>query len=99
MSSPFVSFLSHVRADLDIVAIALDQRFAAFATCWVDQGNRVGQFEPVGTAPEFRRQGLGQAVLSEGLRRMQQHGAPVAHGWGLLLPCSSRRTYSDVQKD
>jgi len=61
--------------DLDIVAVAPDQRFAAFAMCWVDQGNRVGQFEPVGTAPEFRRQGLGQAVLVEGLRRMYQHGA------------------------
>jgi mycothiol synthase len=65
---------SYVR-DLDIVAVAPDQRFAAFAMCWVDQGNRVGQFEPVGTAPEFRRQGLAQAVLHEGLRRMQAHGA------------------------
>jgi ribosomal protein S18 acetylase RimI-like enzyme len=64
--------------DLDIVAVAPDQRFAAFAMCWVDQGNRVGQFEPVGTAPEFRRQGLGQAVLAEGLRRMHQHGAERA---------------------
>ena len=61
--------------DLDIVAVAPDQRFAAFAMGWVDQGNRVGQFEPVGTAPEFRRQGLAQAVLIEGLRRMQKHDA------------------------
>jgi len=61
--------------DLDIVVVAPDQRFAAFAMCWVDQHNQVGQFEPVGTAPEFRRQGLGQAVLAEGLRRMQQYGA------------------------
>jgi mycothiol synthase len=61
--------------DLDIVAVAPNQRFAGFAMCWVDQGNRVGQFEPVGTAPEFRRQGLGRAVLAEGLRRMQQYGA------------------------
>jgi len=61
--------------DLDIVVVAPDQRFAAFALCWVDQTNRVGQFEPVGTAPEFRRQGLARAVLSEGLRRMQAHGA------------------------
>jgi mycothiol synthase len=61
--------------DLDIVAIAPDQRFAAFGMCWVDQGNRVGQFEPVGTAPEFRKQGLAQAVLYEGLQRMHKHGA------------------------
>jgi mycothiol synthase len=61
--------------DLDIVAIAPNQSLAAFALCWVDPANKVGQFEPVGTAPEFRQQGLGQAVLYEGLRRMQQHGA------------------------
>jgi ribosomal protein S18 acetylase RimI-like enzyme len=61
--------------DLDIVAVVPDQRFAAFAMCWVDQANRVGQFEPVGTAPDFRRRGVTRAVLSEGLRRMQAHGA------------------------
>jgi ribosomal protein S18 acetylase RimI-like enzyme len=65
-------------ADLDIVAIAPNHQFAAFAMCWVDQNNQVGQFEPVGTAPAFRRQGIGQAVLVEGLRRMQQHGAERA---------------------
>jgi len=61
--------------NLDIVAVAPDTRFAAFALCWVDQGNKVGQFEPVGTAPDFRHQGLAQAVLYEGLRRMRQQGA------------------------
>lgn len=61
--------------DLDLVAVASDSQFAAFAMCWVDRANRVGQFEPVGTASAFRRQGLGRAVLEEGLRRMQQRGA------------------------
>jgi ribosomal protein S18 acetylase RimI-like enzyme len=64
--------------DLDIVAAAPDGRFAAFAMGWADRVSRVAQFEPVGTAPDFRRQGLAQAVLAEGLRRMQQHGADRA---------------------
>ena len=61
--------------DLDVVAVAPDQSLAAFALCWVDPENKVGQFEPVGTAPGFRQQGLGQAVLYDGFRRMRQHGA------------------------
>ena len=61
--------------ELDIVAVTPKTRFAAFAMCWVDQASQVGQFEPVGTAPEYRRQGIARAVLAEGLRRMGQYGA------------------------
>ena len=64
--------------DLDLVAVAPDGQFAAFAMCWVDQESRVGQFEPVGTAPAFRRNGLARAVLEEGLCRMQVYGAECA---------------------
>jgi ribosomal protein S18 acetylase RimI-like enzyme len=60
--------------DLDLVAVAHDGHFGAFAHIWVDRANNVGQFEPVGTAPSDRRLGLAQAVLSEGLRRMQSRG-------------------------
>jgi mycothiol synthase len=73
----FMHAAGYVR-DLDLVAVAPDQRLAAFAMCWVDRVTKVGQFEPVGTAPEFRRQGVAQAVLAEGLRRMQQEGAERA---------------------
>jgi ribosomal protein S18 acetylase RimI-like enzyme len=31
-------------------------------------------FEPVGTHPDFQGQGLGKAVMAEGLRRMQAAG-------------------------
>ena len=64
--------------DLDLVAVAPDGHFGAFAQIWVDQVNNVGQFEPVGTAPNARRLGLAQAVLSEGLRRMQSRGMQTA---------------------
>lgn len=73
----FMHALGYVR-DLDIVAVAPDNCFAAFAMCWVDPATKVGQFEPVGTAPDFRRQGVAQAVLYEGLRRMQQYAAERA---------------------
>ncbi|MBA3944106.1 MAG: GNAT family N-acetyltransferase [Herpetosiphonaceae bacterium] len=63
------------RFELDLVAVAPDGRFGAFATCWIDPVNKVGQFEPVGTAPAFRRMGLGRAVLLEGMQQMKLQGA------------------------
>jgi ribosomal protein S18 acetylase RimI-like enzyme len=64
--------------DLDLVAVAPEGHFGAFAHVWVDDINKVGQFEPVGTALNARRLGLAQAVLSEGLRRMQSRGMQTA---------------------
>jgi ribosomal protein S18 acetylase RimI-like enzyme len=60
--------------DLDLVAVTSDGTVGAFCLCWLDPVNKIGLFEPVGTRPTFRRQGLAQAVLAEGLRRMKAMG-------------------------
>jgi ribosomal protein S18 acetylase RimI-like enzyme len=67
------------RRDLDIVAVAAGGEFAAFCTVWFDDVTRVGAFEPVGTAPEHQRRGLGKAVMCEGLRRLEARGALMAY--------------------
>ncbi len=64
--------------DLDTVIVAPDGTIAAFCLGWLDPANRVGEFEPVGTRPAFRRQGLAQAALLAGLRCMQARGAESA---------------------
>jgi ribosomal protein S18 acetylase RimI-like enzyme len=64
--------------ELDLVGVAPDGQFAAFCVCWLDQVNQVGLFEPVGTHPAFRREGLGKAVMLEGMRRMRTHGIRTA---------------------
>jgi mycothiol synthase len=64
--------------DLDLVTVAPDGRFASFCICWLDRVNQVGLFEPVGTHPDFHRQGLGKAIMLEGLRRMQAEGMITA---------------------
>jgi GNAT superfamily N-acetyltransferase len=66
------------RRDLDLVAVAPGGALAAFCTVWFDDVARAGAFEPVGTAPAYRRLGLGRAVMSEGLRRLQRLGATQA---------------------
>ena len=40
--------------------------------------NRVAYVEPVATDPDFRRMGLGRAVVEESLRRAAADGAEVA---------------------
>ena len=64
------------RADLDLVVATPEQGFASYCSVWLAGG--IGQFEPVGTRAAHRRQGLGQAVILEGFRRLQALGAHTA---------------------
>lgn len=64
--------------ELDIVAVAPDGTFASYCICWLDPLNHCGEFEPVGTRAAFRGQGIGKAVMLEGLRRLQSLGATSA---------------------
>jgi mycothiol synthase len=63
---------------LDLVIESADGQFVAFCIIWLDPINQVGYFEPVGVHPDHQRKGLGKALMSEGLRRMQLAGMAVA---------------------
>lgn len=64
--------------DLDLVAAADSGELAAFCTLWYDAETHTAAFEPVGTHPAHQRRGLGKALMTEGLRRVQPLGATLA---------------------
>jgi GNAT superfamily N-acetyltransferase len=82
------------RADLDCVAETRDGSFAAYALCWYDDANRVGELEPVGTHPDYRRLGLGAAVCRYALHRVQAAGATMAIVYAKDTP--ARALYESV---
>jgi GNAT superfamily N-acetyltransferase len=63
------------RADLDCLAVAPDGTVACTLIAWLDERNRVGELEPVGTAPAHRRLGLASALCLFALHRLRGLGA------------------------
>ena len=66
------------REELDLVIEAPSGRLAAFCLAWLDEENAVGELEPVGTHPDFRRRGLARAVCLGALRALRERGAATA---------------------
>ena len=96
----FMRLASYDR-ETDIVAVARNGTIAAFAKIWIDDVNKVGEFEPVGTHADYRRLGLAKAVLLEGLRRMQVWDMQTAMvisggGDGSDASAGARKLYESV---
>ena len=70
------------RPELDWVAVAADGTFAANCLCWLDEGSRIVELEPVGTHPDHRRRGLAAAVCLAALQAAREAGADT----GLVYP-------------
>jgi GNAT superfamily N-acetyltransferase len=83
------------RPDLDLVVEAPDLSFAAFTTAWYDAANHAGEFDPVGTHPLHRDKRLAQAIMTEGLRRLQALGARVAYA-GAEANSPAQRLYHSL---
>ena len=64
---------SFYNAELDLVAVGPDGKFASFVTVRIDPISRMAELEPVGTHPDFRGMGLSKATCIEGLRRVAKY--------------------------
>lgn len=69
----YLDVVAEVRNDVDAPPV-----FAASCLAWMDDRNSVGELEPVGTRPGYRRRGLAAAVCSEAVRRLGTLGASRA---------------------
>jgi len=71
-------------AELDLLAIAPDGRFAAYCMCSISQeenertGRNEGYTDPIATHPDFQQQGLAQALLLTGFQKLKQRGIDTA---------------------
>lgn len=63
------------RGDLHVLVEAPGGTLAATAIVWLDDATRTAEFEPVGTHPDFRRQGLGTALQLYGMQQAKAAGA------------------------
>jgi GNAT superfamily N-acetyltransferase len=66
------------RGDLHVLVEAPDGTMAASTIMWLDEANRTVEFEPVGTHPDYRRLGLGRAMLLHGMHLARAAGATHA---------------------
>jgi GNAT superfamily N-acetyltransferase len=63
------------RGDLHVLVEAPDGTMASSTIMWLDEANKTAEFEPVGTHPGYRRQGLARAMLLHGMRLARAAGA------------------------
>jgi ribosomal protein S18 acetylase RimI-like enzyme len=86
------------RPDLHLLVEAPDGTMAASTIMWLDEVNRSAEFEPVGTHPDHRRQGLARAMLLHGMHRARSAGATAATVACLGMPerPSARELYHSL---
>jgi GNAT superfamily N-acetyltransferase len=84
------------RPFLELAAVQDGKVIGAVCFGWVDLRNMVGELEPVGTHPSYRRRGLATAVIRENFQRMKNLGlsrALIASG---AEPNPSNRLYESL---
>jgi mycothiol synthase len=80
----------------DVVVVAPDDAFAAFTTGRMDPNSKLAETEPVGVHPDHRQKGLGKAIVYEGIRRLQKHGAEAIVILGAASSEAATKLYDSI---
>ena len=64
--------------ELHLNVVNSQNQIAAFCSIWLDRDNNIAEFEPVGTVPEFQKQGLAAAVMAFACNRLREMNCPQA---------------------
>jgi len=81
MHASVISMPDFERRLVPIIA-APDGTLAAYCIAWFDPRSRTVEIEPLGTHPDYRRLGLGRAIVEEVKRRSAARGARSVMVWG-----------------
>lgn len=68
----------NVDLSLKIAVVAPNGNFVSYCGMWYDQKAGFAEIEPVATDPDYRKMGLGKALVLEGIRRVGKLGAKTA---------------------
>lgn len=82
--------------NLDIIAVAPNSEFAAFATFRLDPISKIVEIEPVGTHPNHRKLGLASAVICEGLNRVKKYNPSAIVILGAANTQGANRLYDKL---
>jgi len=69
----------HLNPALCILAVAPNGEYASYCGTWFDKDTEYALVEPVATHPDYRRLGLGRAVVLEAVKRCGNLGAKQAY--------------------
>jgi GNAT superfamily N-acetyltransferase len=84
------------RGDLHVLVEAPEGTMAGSAIMWLDEANKTAEFEPVGTHPDYRRRGLGRALLLHGMHLAREAGANQMTVACHAAPAAARELYYSV---
>jgi mycothiol synthase len=80
--------------ELDLILLSPAGEIASFCTIWLDRESGIAEFEPVGTVPQYRRQGLGTALLADASNRLRSAGCSTATVYSWSESAAANRLYA-----